>query len=444
VEILAPSGSASRAVPISHIVAVSAGNALDFYDFITYALFAIYIGRAFFPSHSASASLLASLATFGVGFLARPIGGLVLGSVGDRFGRRPAMLLTFGLMGLGMLGVAATPPAKAIGWVAPALLILFRLIQGFALGGQVGPSTAYLLEAAPEKQRAFYTSLQAISQQCAVVAGSAIGLGITLLMPAAAVQAYGWRIVFFIGVAIVPYGLWVLAKLPETLEARPPKGASVPVATAMPATRVRDHKRILAASFIFLVGGTMSTYATNYLTTWAMDSLHMDANVAFGRTVLTTLIGIVAIWIGARLADRFGRAPLMIWPLVAALVLSPIVFLFITRHPSIVVLFAGTSLLAAIGPLCNGASYATMVDCLPPQIRSAAFGTVYALAIGIFGGATQFVIKWLINITHRPMMLGWYLTGAIAVSLVGVFLFPNVGWPRLRKTAAPAAADRVP
>src|SRR5271154_3647577 len=133
--------AAGRSVPARHIAAVVVGNALEFYDFLTFAFFAVYIGRAFFPSSSPTASLLASLGTFGVGFMTRPLGGLVIGRMGDRLGRKPAMLLSFGLMGVSIIGLALTPPYRSIGMAAPVLAVLFRLLQGFALGGEVGPST---------------------------------------------------------------------------------------------------------------------------------------------------------------------------------------------------------------------------------------------------------------------------------------------------------------
>ena len=123
-----------------HVAAVTMGNALEFYDFLTYAFFAAQIGRTFFPSADASASLLAALATFGAGFLMRPVGALVIGRIGDRAGRKPAMLLTFALMGVAMIGLVLTPGHSSIGIAAPILAIAFRLIQGFALGGEIGPT----------------------------------------------------------------------------------------------------------------------------------------------------------------------------------------------------------------------------------------------------------------------------------------------------------------
>jgi MHS family citrate/tricarballylate:H+ symporter-like MFS transporter len=151
-----PGGDTRRSsVPASSVVAVFIGNGLEFYDFCSYGLFAVYIGKTFFPSSDRSLSLLLSLATFGIGFVFRPIGAIVLGTLGDRIGRKPAMLISFLLMGVGMLGLGLTPSYAQIGIAAPILAVVFRLIQGFALGGEVGPATAYMVEAAPRDAAVF-------------------------------------------------------------------------------------------------------------------------------------------------------------------------------------------------------------------------------------------------------------------------------------------------
>jgi MHS family citrate/tricarballylate:H+ symporter-like MFS transporter len=165
-----PATSEARAtIPARQVAAVVIGNALEFYDFLTYAFFAVYIGRAFFPSDVPTASLLASLATFGAGFVTRPVGSLVIGRMGDRAGRRPAMVLSFSLMGLAIVGLALTPPQASIGVAAPILVIFFRMLQGFALGGEVGPTTAFLLEAAPPERRGFYAAFQSWTQDLSVL-----------------------------------------------------------------------------------------------------------------------------------------------------------------------------------------------------------------------------------------------------------------------------------
>ena len=176
-----------------HILAVVTGNALEFYDFVTYSFFAVYIGRTFFPESLTRYSLLASLATFGVGFVMRPVGAFVIGRMGDRIGRKPAMLLSFSLMGIGIAGLALTPSYARIGLAAPVLVVIFRLVQGFALGGEVGPTTAFLIEAAPPERRGLYASLQYTTQDFAVLVAGLVGLGLANTLSEQALQDWGWR-----------------------------------------------------------------------------------------------------------------------------------------------------------------------------------------------------------------------------------------------------------
>src|SRR3984957_9973273 len=175
-------------------LAVTIGNMLEFYDFITYSFFAIQIGRTFFPTDSRYASLMLSLATFGAGFITRPIGGLVIGSYSDRAGRRPAMILSFVMMGCAIIVLALTPSYETIVVAAPIIVIVARMTQGFALGGEVGPTTAYLMEAASPRHRGFSVSWQPASQQIAATAGALVGVVLAKSMDRAALDAYGWRI----------------------------------------------------------------------------------------------------------------------------------------------------------------------------------------------------------------------------------------------------------
>src|SRR5947209_16898451 len=198
-----------KSIPVLHVLAIVLGNGLEFYDFLSYAIFAVYIGKSFFPSHDPSANLIFTLATFAVGFVTRPVGGIVLGTLGDRLGRKPAMIVSFILIAIGMLGIALTPGYAQIGIVAPILLVCFRLVQGFALGGEVGPNTAWLIEAAPEERRGFYGSMQYATQNAALLLASCVGLLLSTLLNAHDLQSWGWRIAFLLGVVIVPFGILI-------------------------------------------------------------------------------------------------------------------------------------------------------------------------------------------------------------------------------------------
>src|SRR4051794_14069744 len=203
--------------PNGHAMLGATIGMLEFYDFITYSFFALQIGRTFFSSDSRFASLMLSLATFGAGFLTRPIGAIVIGSYSDRAGRRPAMILSFAMMGGAKLVLAVIPSYASIGIAAPILAVVARMVQGFSLGGEVGPTTAYLMEAAAPGRRGLAVSWQPVSQRIAATAGALVGLLLSKFMSEAALNAHGWRIAFLLGVACLPFGLWLRSRLPETI-----------------------------------------------------------------------------------------------------------------------------------------------------------------------------------------------------------------------------------
>ena len=293
----------TRPIPLRQLAAVVLGNALEFYDFLIFGFFAVQIGKTFFPTASVNGGLLLTLATFGVGFMTRPLGGLVIGNLGDRAGRKPAMLLSFGLMGLAIVGLALTPSYASIGFAAPLLAVLFRLLQGFALGGEVGPSTAFLMEAAPPGRRALYVSLQFATQQAATLAAGLVGLVLASMMSGAMLDAWGWRIAMLLGASVVPFGLIVRRSLPETLTSRSQN--RIPRLS-------RAELGVAVLCLLMLAGNTISTYTMNYMVTFGTHTLGLPPRLAFGATVATGLCGTLFNPVGGWLADRFGRKPVML------------------------------------------------------------------------------------------------------------------------------------
>src|SRR6201991_4210943 len=242
-------------------LAVTIGNMLEFYDFITYSFFAIHIGHTFFPTQGQFGSLMLSLATFGAGFVTRPIGGIVIGAYSDRAGRRPAMVLSFAMMGSAITVLALTPSYASIGIAAPIIVILARLVQGFSLGGEVGPTTAYLMEAAPLDKRGLMVSWQPASQQIAATAGALVGTVLAEVMTEADLTSYGWRIAFLLGAACLPFGLYLRARLPETVDL---SESAVEQAKGQRFRIIRDNARIILLGLFILASGTISTYVTQY------------------------------------------------------------------------------------------------------------------------------------------------------------------------------------
>jgi MHS family citrate/tricarballylate:H+ symporter-like MFS transporter len=415
-----------------HVAAVTAGNALEFYDFLTYAFFAAQIGRTFFPSADAAGSLLASLATFGAGFLMRPVGALTIGRMADRIGRKPAMLLSFTLMGVAMLGLALTPSYRAIGIAAPILAISFRLVQGFALGGEIGPNTAYLIEAAPPRRRGLYVSFQYMSQDGSVLVSGLVGYALSRLLSDAALDAWGWRVAFILGASIVPFGLLLRRQLAETL---PPKASDAHPATAPMSIGLA---RVAALGIVMLAGGTTVSYVLDYLTTYATSTLHMATSVGFLATIFLGLTGVIVDPVGGWLSDRFGRRLTRIIPWTFLLVATLPGFFLLSTLRSSGVLIGLSIVLTIAASLTQASVLVSVTESIPSRLRAGSVGLIYAFAISIFGGSTQFTVAWLTGVTHNPLAPAWYMSIGVAIALIAMIALPETAPGRIKPVRAAA------
>jgi len=404
-------------LPLRRVAAVGVGNALAFYDFLTFSFFAIQIGHTFFPGDDSSARLLKTLATFGVGFLTRPVGGFVLGRFGDRAGRRPAMIVALTLMGVGILGVALTPGYRQIGVAAPILLLFFRLVQGFALGGEVGPATAYLTEAAPPRRRGLYLALQYATQDVAVFAAGLVGTVLGVLLAPADLDAWGWRAAFLVGAAIVPVGLMMRRGLPET--------HSVAKAPIQPSPKRHAIAKLAILGIAMQGMGMICAYVLDYTTTYAQDTLHMAAGAALGATAVIGASSLVNDLLSGLLTDRFGRKPVMIVGAVIFLLLVTPAYMLMTRFPSVGVVYAVAVVIAALVAYSANPALIALSEALPRGARSAGVGTIYAVAVAIFGSSAQFMAKWLQGATGSPLAPAWYVSAALVMGLTAMLFMPE-------------------
>ncbi|MFH6781981.1 MULTISPECIES: MFS transporter [Methylobacterium] len=404
--------------------AVVLGNALEFYDFTVYAFFAKAIGEAFFPASDASHSLLASLALFGVGYVMRPIGGALIGALADRAGRKPAMLVTIALMALGMLMLAACPGYAQIGGWAQAIVIAGRLIQGLALGGEVGPSTAYLLEAAPRKRRGFVTSWQIASQGCAALFAGLLATGLALVVGDAAMAEWGWRVMFLVGLAVVPVGLVIRSHLPETAGlAEDPDAASS--TRAVIGRLLSEHGRLLGLTFLVIAASTVSNAVGTNMPVYAGATLGLSETAATAVPIALGLASVAFPLLGGFLADRYGRRPVMIWPRVLILLLAVPAFAWLLRDPTPLAVYAVTFLLSALSSINAAAIIVGIPESLPRAVRSSGLAIVYALSVSVFGGSTNYVVNWLIAATGDRMAPAWYLAAFSLVGTVAAWLLPE-------------------
>lgn len=408
-------------VPMKVVAATVAGNALEFFDFITYAFFAVYIGQTFFPASTPFMSLLLAVGVFGVGFVFRPLGGVLIGAYADRAGRKPAMLLTIAMITVGTAGLALTPSYAAIGPAAPIIVVVCRLIQGLALGGEVGPASVFLIEIAPPDKRGLYSSWQLASQGIAGVLAGGIGTALSLVLDQAQMTAWGWRVPFILCLALVPIALFLRRSMPETLEPR-----SATEAPAAPvATQVFAHGRLIVLAVLLVLGGTVSVYVANYLTTYAIATLHFPPSTALAATLVAGLSTFFFSLLGGWLSDRYGRRMVMIVPRIALTLVAWPAFLVLAAHPSAVTLYATAITLTALTAISSTASLVVIPELLPRAVRATGIGIAYAVGVSLFGGTTQFIITWLLGVTGDPTSPAWYVTITSVITLAAMWVLPE-------------------
>ncbi len=390
------------------------------------------MAQAFFPSDNILVSDLASAATFGVGFVARPLGGALIGAYGDRAGRKPAMTLSIGLMAIGSGVIAVTPGYATIGVWAPILLIVARLFQGFAVGGEVGPATMFLLEAAPRDRRMLFASWQLASQNLSGLLGGLIGLLLALALSQSSLNQWGWRVPFAFGVLIAPVGVTIRSQLVETLEKPPQMRARS--ATAILTAVIRSNWRGVLLGLALISGGTITQYFLITMTPYAIRTLHLPPSSAMLGAITLGITGCLGALAGGALADRWGLRPVVIAPRIVLMIVLFPVMKFLVANPSATTLVLAIAILS----LLHASSVAVVVALtpliFPPEVRATGLALTYALGVAIFGGTATYVVTWLVGVTGDPLASTYYVLAANAVLLLAALAIRNsdyaaAAWP---------------
>lgn len=405
------------------IVALGLGNALAFYDLVVFGVFAVQIGRAIFPSGDPAVQLLLTLGTFGLGFLSRPVGAVFIGRYADRAGRKPAMILSFSLAGAAVLGQALVPSYTSIGMAAPALMLLFRLILGFAIGGEIGPTTAYLVEAAPPLKRGLVVSISFATQDAGVLFAGIVGFLLANNLSDAALVGWGWRVAMLIGILVIPFGLLVRSRLEETLSHDDPHVAGQPVYG-------QTIRRIAILGMLMIGAGTVGNYGLTFLNIYAQTTLNLHASTAFGSTIAFGIAAVSFDLVGGLAADRFGRRrTMMTGSAVLGASLIP-GFWLINAYPGLGILAAVSFWLSAWNVIGPSAALTGLAEALPMRMRSTGFAITYSLAVAILGGSTEAVVAWLTHSTGDPMAPAYYILAFALVGFLSAYAFPETA-PRL-------------
>jgi MFS family permease len=411
--------------------AAAIGNGLVTYDFTVYSFSAVIIGKLFFPSDSALASLLMALLTFGAGFAMRPIGALVIGNLADRKGRKAGLTLSIVLMTLATGMIAFAPTYSSIGVASMLLIVCGRLLQGFAAGGEIGVSSVVLMELAAKGRRCYVVSWRSASQAAAALAGALVGACTTAMMTPEALHQWGWRIPFILGMLIGPVG-WYIRRNMENTPMKSPHRSSVKAMLA-------QHARTLGLGILLMAAPTAGIYLmVYYMPIYLVGTLHMLPMVSLLSACLSSTLIFIGVPLMARVADRQRlRKPIQYATIISSIVLVYPAFLLLTRgigEVSSLLVIGGYSALLLCG---NAATTVMILEAFPRHHRATGVSMIYSLGTTIFGAFCPFIVAWLIGVTGNPMVPAWYLLAALCISLFALVRFPgNQEQLRLRNAGA--------
>ncbi|GLU31574.1 MFS transporter [Trinickia caryophylli] len=420
---------AQRAQGPRAIAAAALGNAFEWFDFTLYGFFAPIIATLLFPAADRLTALLLAVATFGVGFVMRPIGGIVLGTFADRRGRRPALALTALLMAIGTGMIACAPTYAQAGIWAPITVVIARLLQGFSAGGEMGGATAYLTEIAPPGARAYYASWIQAGVGLAILCGALLGTLMTTVLSADALHAWGWRVPFLIGVLIGPIGYVIRSRLDET------PAFSAMVARARMHSPLADvakrYRRETLVGFSLVFLWTVCSYVLLfYMPTYTSQVLGLAPSAGFVACLAggATLMSVAPL--AGRLADRHGGKWMMAGAAFAILVLAYPMFAFIHRTPTIAALLVFQVTFGVLIASYTGPILAEFARLFPTEVLSTGLSVAYNLAVMLFGGFAPFFITWLTHALDNALAPAFYVMAAALVSFAGTLM--------LRKPASDA------
>ncbi|MGH8780966.1 MFS transporter [Paraburkholderia sp.] len=437
-----PADACPSAAPLSRgtirriVFSSSVGNALEWFDFLVYGYFAAIIAKQFFPTHDEWLSTLLAIATFSISFLMRPLGAVVLGVYGDRKGRKAALTLAIALMMVGTFTMAVMPSYAVIGLAAPVLVLLARLVQGFAVGGEFGSATAFMVEHSATR-RGYYASWQFASQGLAAITAAAFGSLLTAWMPPEQLSSWGWRVPFVFGLLVGPVGYYIRSHLDETPEF---VAAQRERAAAAKADGKDEQKGVSFSNqwvnLILAIGivaqSTVGVYVLQlYMPLYAVKQLHMAAAASFGVVVLNGGLQFLLSPVMGALSDRIGRIRIMLTTSVLMGVLIYPMFALLERHPTIGWLLLLQGMAGIFKAAYSGPMPALMSEIFPTRVRSTGLSIAYSIGVTIFGGFAPTIVETFIHLTGDKLAPSYYVLTAAVLSGVSLTI---VAWRMRRRT----------
>lgn len=410
---------------IGAVLRVTSGNFLEQFDFFLFGFYANFISKAFFPTDSEFASLMLTFAVFGAGFLMRPLGAIVLGAYIDEVGRRKGLIVTLSIMASGTVLIALVPGYASIGLLAPALVLIGRLLQGFSAGAELGGVSVYLAEIATPGQKGFYTAWQSASQQVAIVLAAALGYVLNQLLTPAELGAWGWRIPFLVGCAIVPFIFILRRSLQETqaFQAR----RHHPDTREVFALMVKNWSTVLTGMFFVAMTTTTFYLITVYTPTFGRSVLHLSAADSLLVTLLVGISNFVWLPIGGALSDRIGRKPILIGISLIALLTAYPAMSWLVANPSFVRLLSTLLVFSFYFGMYNGAMVVALTEVMPVNVRVVGFSLAFSLATAVFGGFTPAISTYLIDLTANKAAPGIWMSFAALSGLIATLILYRRG-----------------
>jgi MFS transporter, MHS family, proline/betaine transporter len=408
------------------VIAGFVGNVLEWYDFALFGFFAQQIGTHFFPAGDPTASLLAAYGTFAAGFLMRPVGGALFGWVGDRFGRKQALIWSVLAMAIPSFCIGVLPSTVTIGLAAPILLLVFRLLQGIAVGGEYMASSVFLVEGAPAGRRGWMGSWGPLGAFAGTLLGSAAGAIVNASMSPEAVMAYGWRIPFILGIAVGLGGLAIRRHYVERVPHQAPSKS--PLAEAF-----RSHWRTMLHLVTLTAALSVGFYTTFvYAATWLSQVVGVPARTALLVNTFAMAIALVIIPAAGVASDRLGRRTVLVVG-AGGLALLAYPLMALMARGQLAGIIAGEIGLAVLIGILSGAMPATMAELAPWRVRCTVLSVAYNLGMALLGGTTPLVAAWLVVRTGVQLAPAWYLACAAALTFIGSLMLPSTARHSLTK-----------
>ncbi|WP_255951116.1 tricarballylate/proton symporter TcuC [Streptomyces odontomachi] len=406
-----------------NVARAAAGNVLEMYDFTVYGFYASAIAKTVFPTGNDLVSLILSFATFGVGFLMRPLGAVVLGGYMDRRGRRAGLLLSLAIMSVGVVLIAVVPTYASIGLASPVLVVLARLLQGFSAGAESSGVSVYLAEISTPGRRGFFVSWQSAGQQISVLTAALVGIALSLTLSPAQIDAWGWRVPFLVGSLVLPAVFWIRRTLPETESFARRTSSGAPNFRSVYRSLLASWRIVLVAVALVTLTSVMFYLITAYTPTFGQRELGLSSLSAFVVAGLVGVSNFVWIPLAGLLSDRIGRTPLLIGSALLVALTSYPLMLWLVADPSFGRMLGVLLIFSLLYGAYQGTMVVTLTELMPGKVRATGFAVAYSLAQAIFGGFTPTICTALIDATGgNGAMPGLWLAGAALVSLAGAVI----------------------